>query len=251
MAPDLMAQYLIVSDIHGNYEALEAVVEDARGRYDRIICLGDLVGYGADPNLVAQWAKSNVASIVRGNHERACTGTDLLESFNPTARVSALWTRDALTPGNSQYLEHLARGPLRVMHNGDGGFDLVHGSPLDEDEYLVGLEDVLLLGQHLETKLTFFGHTHLQGGFMLAPRSASRVLMHRVLQLEPDYYYLINPGSVGQPRDGDPRAAYALYSPDDRTVEFRRVRYDIGKAAAKILQAELPESLALRLFDGI
>jgi predicted phosphodiesterase len=251
MAPDVMAQYLIVSDIHGNYEALEAVLEDARGRYDRILCLGDLVGYGADPNQVAEWAKSNVVSIVRGNHDRACSGTDSLEYFNPSARASAFWTRGALTPGNSSYLEHLARGPLHVTHNGDGGFDLVHGSPLDEDEYLVGLEDVQSLGQHLETKLTFFGHTHLQGGFLLAPRSVSRVLMNRVLQLEPDYYYLINPGSVGQPRDGDPRAAYALYSAGDRTVEFRRVPYDIGKTATKILKAELPESLAMRLFEGV
>lgn len=247
----MMAPYLIVSDIHGNYEALEAVLERTRGRYDRILCLGDLVGYGADPNQVAQWAKSNVASIVRGNHDRACTGTDSLEYFNPAARASALWTRGALTPGNSNYLEHLARGPLHVTHNGNGGFDLVHGSPLDEDEYLVGLEDVQFLGASLETKLTFFGHTHLQGGFLLAPRSVKRIVPDRVLQLEPDYYYLINPGSVGQPRDGDPRAAYALYSPEDHTIEYGRVPYDIGKAAAKILQAELPESLALRLFEGV
>jgi diadenosine tetraphosphatase ApaH/serine/threonine PP2A family protein phosphatase len=133
----------------------------------------------------------------------------------------------------------------------DGGFDLVHGSPLDEDEYLVGADDVQFLNDYLDTKLTFFGHTHLQGGFLLAPRSVKRFTPDRVVQLEPDYYYLINPGSVGQPRDGDPRAAYALYSPEDRTVEFGRVPYDIGKAAAKILQAELPESLAMRLFEGI
>ena len=246
----MMAPYLIVSDIHGNYEALEAVLENARGRYERILCLGDLVGYGADPNQVTEWAKANVASIVRGNHDRACTGTDMLEYFNPSARASALWTRGELTAANSNYLEHLARGPLRVTHNGDDGFDLVHGSPLDEDEYLVGVEDVRFLGGHLETKLTFFGHTHLQGGFLLAPRSAKRIAPDRVVQLEPDYYYLINPGSVGQPRDGDARAAYALYSPDDRTVEFKRVPYDIGKAAAKILQASLPESLAMRLFEG-
>ena len=116
----------------------------------------------------------------------------------------------------------------------------------------MGVEDVQFLRESLETKLTFFGHTHLQGGFLLAPRKREA---HRCrtanLQLEPDYYYLINPGSVGQPRDGDPRAAYALYSPEDRTVEFGRVPYDIGKAAAKILQAELPESLAMRLFEGM
>jgi len=248
-----MAPYLIVSDIHANYEALEAVLEDARGRYDSILCLGDLVGYGADPNPVAEWAKSNVASVIRGNHDRACTAKDSLEYFNPAARASALWTREALTPGNGSYLEHLARGPLRVTANSapDGGFDLVHGSPLDEDEYLVGVEDVQFLGDYLETKLTFFGHTHLQGGFLLAPRGVKRISPENAVQLEPDYYYLINPGSVGQPRDGDPRAAYALYSPEDRTIEYGRVPYDIGKAAAKILQAELPESLAMRLFEGI
>ncbi|MBZ5673047.1 MAG: metallophosphatase family protein [Acidobacteriia bacterium] len=247
----MMAPYLILSDIHGNFEALQAVLENAHGRYERILCLGDLVGYGADPNQVTEWVKSNVVSIVRGNHDRACTGTDMLEYFNPSARASALWTRGELTPANSNYLEHLARGPLRVTHNGDGGFDLVHGSPLDEDEYLVGVEDVQFLVEYLETKLTFFGHTHLQGGFLLAPRSVKRIVPDRVLQLEPDYYYLINPGSVGQPRDGDPRAAYALYSPEDRTIEYRRVPYDIGKAAAKILKAELPESLAMRLFEGV
>ncbi len=245
--------YLILSDIHGNYEALEAVLEDARGRYDRILCLGDVVGYGADPNQVTEWVRSNVTSAIRGNHDRACTGTDLLENFNPAARASALWTRGALTPDNRGYLEHLAQGPLRVTPAGapDGGFDLVHGSPLDEDEYLVGVEDVQFLGEYLDPKLTFFGHTHLQGGFLLGPRKAQRLMPDRTVQLEPDYHYLINPGSVGQPRDGDPRAAYAVYSPEDRTVEYGRVPYDIGKAAAKILEAELPESLALRLFDGI
>ena len=231
------------------------MLEDARGRYDRILCLGDLVGYGADPNQVAEWAKSNVVSIVRGNHDRACTGTDLLEYFNPSARASALWTRGALTPGNSNYLEHLARGPLRVTHNGDGGdggFDLVHGSPLDEDEYLVGVEDVLFLGRAPGNEAHVLRPYAPAGRLPAGPAEReAAVLMHRVLQLEPDYYYLINPGSVGQPRDGDPRAAYALYSPEDRTVEFRRVPYDIGKAAAKILQAELPESLAMRLFEGI
>lgn len=246
-------RYLIISDIHGNYDALEAVLEDARGRYDQILCLGDLVGYGAEPNLVAEWVRGNAASVIRGNHDRACTSTDLLENFNPAARASAFWTRGALTPENWNYLEHLARGPLRVTADDtpDGGFDLVHGSPLDEDEYLVGVDDVQFLREYLEAKLTFFGHTHLQGGFLLAPRSVKRFMPDRVLQLEPDYYYLINPGSVGQPRDGDPRAAYALYSPGDRTIEYGRVPYDIGKAAAKILQAELPESLAMRLFEGI
>lgn len=249
----MMGAYLILSDIHGNYDALEAVLGDARGRYDRILCLGDLVGYGAEPNQVVEWTKSNVASVVRGNHDRACSGRDLLEGFNPAARASAFWTRGVLTPENEGYLERLPQGPLCVVPDGvpNGNFDLVHGSPLDEDEYLVGPDDVRFLADYLDTKLTFFGHTHLQGGFLLTPRNVKRFTPDRILQLEPDYFYLINPGSVGQPRDGDPRAAYALYSPQDRTVEYGRVPYDIGKAAAKILQAELPESLAMRLFEGI
>lgn len=245
--------YLILSDIHGNYEALEAVLEQARSRYARVLCLGDLVGYGADPNRVTQWVRLNAGSVVRGNHDRACTGTDLLDHFNPAARASAFWTRSVLTPESRSYLENLPSGPLRVPPNGSSGVecDLVHGSPLDEDEYLVGPEDVRDLGPYLDAKLTFFGHTHLQGGFQLGPRSVRRIPPDRVLQLEPDYYYLINPGSVGQPRDGDPRAAYALYSPEERLLEYGRVPYDIGKAAAKILEAELPESLAMRLFEGI
>lgn len=241
--------YLIVSDIHGNYEALQAVLGDARGRYDEILCLGDLVGYGADPNPVTAWARDNLQSVVRGNHDRACTGTDLLEYFNPSARAAALWTRNALTPDNWSYLQSLPAGPLRIPEG--PGFDLVHGSPWDEDEYLVGLEDVrFLMREHLLTKLTFFGHTHVQGGFLLTPRSVAGIKADRTLQLEPDYFYLINPGSVGQPRDGDPRAAYALYSPQDRTVEFGRVRYDVAKAASKIREARLPESLAMRLYEG-
>ena len=249
----MMGPYLILSDIHGNYDALEAVLADARGRYDRILCLGDLVGYGAEPNQVVDWVRSNVASVVRGNHDRACSGRDLLENFNPAARASAFWTRGVLTLENESYLERLPQGPLCIIPDGvpNGTFDLVHGSPLDEDEYLVGLDDVRFLGGYLETKLTFLGHTHLQGGFLLTKRSVKRFVPDRALQLEPDYFYLINPGSVGQPRDGDPRAAYVLYSPESRTVEYGRVPYDIGKAAAKILQAELPESLAMRLFEGI
>ncbi len=245
--------YLILSDIHGNYEALEAVLEHVRGRYDRILCLGDLVGYGADPNAIAEWAQSDVSSAIRGNHDRACTGTDLLEYFNPSARASAFWSRGTLSPANRTYLEGLPAGPLRLQSSGgaEGDFDLVHGSPLDEDEYLVGVEDVRGLGGYLDTKLTFFGHTHIQGGFLLASRGVKRILPDRILELEHDYHYLINPGSVGQPRDGDPRAAFALYSPEDRLVEYGRVPYDIGKAAAKILQAGLPESLAMRLFEGI
>jgi diadenosine tetraphosphatase ApaH/serine/threonine PP2A family protein phosphatase len=210
------------------------------------LCLGDLAGYGADPNPVVEWARANVAAIVRGNHDKICTGLDSLEGYNPAARASAIWTRDALSSENSQYLKKLPRGPLRV-----DGFDLVHGSPLDEDEYLITPGDVAQIRSYLDTPLSFFGHTHLQGGFLVARSGVMRIIPGRVLELEPDHFYLVNPGSVGQPRDGDSRAAYVLYSHGDRTVELRRVEYDVGKAAAKIRASGLPESLALRLSLGV
>jgi len=241
--------YLILSDIHGNDDALGAVLEDARGRYDQLLCLGDLVGYGAEPNAVVDWARAKVPSIIRGNHDRACAGLDPIEHYNPAARASALWTRSTLTSGNLEYLQRLPRGPLPISC-AQGNFDLVHGSPLDEDDYLITLSDAAQIRAHLETRLSFFGHTHMQGGFLVARGGVRRIVPGRVLEIEPDHFYLVNPGSVGQPRDGDPRAAYAVYSPEERVIEFRRVEYDVAMAAEKIRQAGLPESLGARLHRG-
>lgn len=242
--------FLILSDIHANLEAHQAVLNDAKGRYDAILCLGDLVGYGADPNAIVEWARDNVSVIIRGNHDRAGaedpSALASLENFNPAAQASTIWTRDTLIPENRDYLERLPRGPLPYK-----GVDLVHGSPADEDEYVITTADARPLLPHLGAPLTFFGHTHRQGGFRLAPRSAGPVPRERTLELESDYYYLVNPGSVGQPRDGDPRASYALYSPEEGTVEFRRVSYDVDRAAAKIRAAGLPDFLAARLHEGL
>lgn len=237
--------HLILSDVHANLEALEAVLGDAQGAYDRILCLGDLAGYGADPNAVIDWARTHVASIVRGNHDKVCCGLDSLDHFQPAARASSLWTQAALTPGNLDYLQKLPRGPLRFED-----FELVHGSPLDEDEYLISLSDVAPLREFVETHLTFFGHTHVQGGFLLARGGVKRITPGLTLELERDHFYLINPGAVGQPRDGDPRAAYVLYSPEQRVLEYRRVAYDVEKAAGKIRAAGLPDGLAMRLYSG-
>ena len=209
--------FLILSDIHANLEALDAVLDDARGRYDRIFCLGDLVGYGADPNAVVEWARVNLGAIVRGNHDKACTGLDSADDFHPVAQASTSWTAEALRPDNANYLRGLPRGPLPVE-----GFDLAHGSPMDEDEYLIMPSDVDALRGYLESRLTFFGHTHVQGGFLVARGGVMRIAPQGTLDLEPDHTYLINPGSVGQPRDRDPRAAYAIYSAEERAVEYRR-----------------------------
>ncbi len=243
--------YLIVSDIHANLEAQRAVLEDAQGKYDRILCLGDLVGYGADPNAIVEWTRENVTAVIRGNHDRVSVGGDPgapdgMETFNPAARASTVWTRNALLPENRAYLERLPRGPLPYE-----GLDLIHGSPADEDEYVVTASDAAPLFELLGAPVTFFGHTHRQGAFRLSRRTVTQLAADGTLAFEAKYFYLVNPGSVGQPRDGDPRAAYALYSPEERAVEFRRVAYDVDRAAAKIRAAGLPDFLAARLHEGM
>jgi predicted phosphodiesterase len=237
--------YLILSDVHSNREALEAVIRDATGLYDRILCLGDIVGYGADPNFTAEWMCAHSVTAVRGNHDRLCVGLDVPDVYNAAARASAVWTRPVLTPANTAYLSSLPRGPLRI-----DDFDLVHGSPADEDEYVIHAGDAAMAREYLDASLTFFGHTHIQGGFLYARGGIKRIIPDGVLELEPDHQYLLNPGSVGQPRDQNPKAAYAVYTPEGRTVEFRRVKYDITRAAQKILDAGLPSVLAARLYEG-
>jgi len=244
-------RYLILSDLHGNLEALHAVLESSAAEYDRVLCLGDLVGYGADPNAVTDWVRANSAVVVRGNHDRACAGLEDLAWFNPVARIAAEWTHTQLTTENRAYIAELPKGPIAI-----DGFQVMHGSLLDEDEYMVQPSDAGQAFPYLETSLAFFGHTHLQGGFEWA-HSRVRVigrptLGHKeaVLELYPDNAYLINPGSVGQPRDGDPRTAYALYNPDDEFLTYRRVPYDIATAQEKIHKADLPDILAHRLAVG-
>jgi predicted phosphodiesterase len=244
-------RYLILSDIHANWEALQAVLETSAGEYDRIICLGDLVGYGADPNAVTEWVRANVVTVVRGNHDRASAGLEDLEWFNPVARRAAEWTHEQLTPENLAYVAALPKGPIAVEH-----FQVMHGSLLDEDEYVVAAADAGQSFPYLETSLAFFGHTHLQGGFQCGlnrVRTLGRPSGKQTelpLQLDPEAAYLINPGSVGQPRDGDPRAGYVLYNPDERILMYRRVPYDLATTQAKIYHAGLPELLAERLALG-
>jgi predicted phosphodiesterase len=240
-------RHLILSDIHSNLEALEAVLAEAHGRYDRILCCGDIVGYGADPDAVTAWARRNVDVIIRGNHDKACAGLEDLEWFNPVARWSALWTMDHMDPANIDWLRGLPQGPVE-----EGGVILVHGSPLDEDEYLVSELDVEQIRPYLGGRVWVFGHSHLQGGFMCHPEGVERIrrLAPETLQLASDQSWLINPGSVGQPRDGDPRAAWILWDSDEREVTFCRTEYDIRATQKKIMEAGLPEILALRLDAG-
>lgn len=244
-------RYLILADLHSNLEALDAVLEDARGAYERVLCCGDLIGYGADPNRVLDWARANVNLAVRGNHDRGCAGLEDLEWFRPLARCVAVWTSRQLNAENLHYLRELPKGPLTV-----DTFQLAHGSPLDEDEYLTPRLAEIYLKEYAESELCFFGHTHKQEGFLLQRGGMARIeapvkdAAARALRLERGSLHALNPGSVGQPRDGDPRAAYLLYDSGERLAEFRRVAYDIVGAQAKILRAGLPEHLAERLAAG-
>lgn len=244
-------RYLIISDIHGNWDALDAVIRTTAGQYDQVLCCGDLIGYGAEPNAVIEWVRQNARVVVRGNHDKAAVGLDDLEWFNPVARAAALWTQRALTPENTHWVRNLPKGPVTV-----DSFQVVHGSPLDEDEYMVGEADAAPAFAYLSTPLTFFGHTHLQGGFIWNHSRIETVgqpLPDRkclVLDIDPGCAYLVNPGSVGQPRDGDPRAAFILYNPADSALAFHRLAYDIARAQDKIRRAGLPPLLADRLSAG-
>jgi len=244
-------RYLIISDLHANLEALQSVLCEAAGRYEQTICCGDLVGYGADPNAVTEWVREHCLTVVRGNHDRASTGQDDLEWFNPVARQAAVWTMGSLSPANSEYIENLPQGPLTV-----DGFQVVHGSPFDEDEYVVGAGEAGQAFSYLGARVAFFGHTHVQGGFIWNHSRVETILRMPVyrqseaLEIDPDCAYLINPGSVGQPRDGDPRAAYAVYDSEAKQVVYYRVEYDVAAAQKKIHDAGLPPILADRLSLG-
>lgn len=247
-------RYLIVSDLHSNAEALQAVLEAAEGRYDRVICCGDLVGYGADPNATVDWARQNVSVIVRGNHDKASCGVTDGEDFNPLARYAALWTRAQLAE-NLEYLRNLPTGQIEV-----DGFHLVHGSVEDEDQYVFFSEHAGLLFPRLQFALTFFGHTHIQGGFVregmgpvrTIPVAVSENRGFTAYELVEREQYLVNPGSVGQPRDGNARAAFVIYDSGAAhgVVEYRRAPYDVAAAQQKIRAAGLPPRLADRLAVG-
>ncbi len=238
-------RYLILSDIHANLEALEAVLEDATGLYQQIVCLGDVVGYGPNPNETTLWVRENCAAVIRGNHDRACAGLDDLRFFNPVARAAAEWTYAELGRENRDYLARLAAGPEAF-----DGFGMVHGAPSNEDAYLIAPGEAGPELEGMASPLTFFGHTHLQGGFRPAGGAASEIDPYELLEPGADDRLLVNPGSVGQPRDGDWRAAYAIYDGGTRQIEFRRCKYAVEPTQKKIVEAGLPSMLAERLALG-
>ena len=249
-------QILLLSDIHANLEALEACLA-AAPPFDFVANLGDVVGYGASPNEVIERSRSLGKIFVRGNHDKAATGLLELDDFNPMAAAAAVWTGNQLTPEHYDWLKALPHGPLPLENFPQ--VQLVHGSPVDEDAYIVSLGDALASLITLALPLTFFGHTHLQGGFFANGSSADgfRPEYRTVgqaesvsLHLKPETRYLINPGSVGQPRDGDWRAAFALFDTEAQVIHFHRTPYNLKSAQDRIFAANLPPRLATRLAAG-
>ncbi len=242
---------LVVSDLHSNAEALKAVFKRVRRKkFETVICLGDFVGYGAHPNKILDTMRTVKARkvFIRGNHDRVASGLGDANGFNNAAKASALWTRERLSAPNRRFLRDLTQGPL--VHRGTM---LCHGSPYDEDEYVFNVHHAAQVLALYEAPIILFGHTHLPAVFSIdEDRNVSgfAVRSDATVKLEPGLRYLINPGSVGQPRDRNPDSAFLILDTEKRTVQFFRVPYDVGGAQAAILKAGLPEILASRLSYG-
>ena len=246
-------RYLVLSDIHSNLEALEAVLKaSAAQKCDGVIVLGDLVGYGADPNAVVDRIRSlDPVAVVRGNHDKVASGLDTADDFNPMARAAASWTQAALSNARIEYLRDLPAGPQLV----NNFLEICHGSPVDEDLYVVADVDAIRSINATRRQLCLFGHTHVALTASVDQRQRLEILTPQgnpefETMLRPGVKYLVNPGSVGQPRDGDSRAAYAIADVDEACITLYRVAYPIEVAQKKILEAGLPPMLAYRLGMG-
>ena len=245
-------RYLVLTDIHANLEALDACLADALLHgYDATLVLGDLVGYGPDPNAAVERVQElKPVAIVRGNHDKVACGLEQAEGFNSVAKSAAKWTLDILTPAHRDWLCALPEGPTEV----DEVVEICHGSPFDEDAYIFDELDAVRALKVATRPLCLFGHTHYPVTFELSDESFDSVgsstapEMH--VRMRDGCKYLLNPGSVGQPRDGDPRAAYAIVDTRHRRVELFRLRYPVEETQAKIIKAGLPEVLAQRLGVG-
>jgi diadenosine tetraphosphatase ApaH/serine/threonine PP2A family protein phosphatase len=246
-------KYAIISDIHANLEALQAVLADARPRVDTIICLGDIVGYNANPNECLQLVQNTCHLTIVGNHDLAATGSRPYDNFNEYAKEAMDWTRMQLTPAGQAYLQKL---PLMARFG--TCWLAAHGSPRDTDEYLLYTRQFRESFAHLqqqmpEVRCCFVGHTHLpmiwhctpDGGVSPVPMPSLTVTLDSTSR------YIVNPGSVGQPRCGNPDASYVVLDDGALTVEFRFVPYDVHTTQEKIYDAGLPTYLAERLAEGL
>jgi diadenosine tetraphosphatase ApaH/serine/threonine PP2A family protein phosphatase len=245
---------LILSDIHSNLEALEAVLAAAPA-HDVVWNLGDVVGYGASPKEVIDRVQPLGNLVVRGNHDRACCRLPVFD-FSQHALLAIQWTETILAADHLDWLCNLATGPVTPR---ESAVSCVHGSPGDEDKYLLTLDDALPSLRAAQCPVTFFGHTHRQVAFAAGEDDSFRLQpeydhpslpAQYELRLRDGIRYFLNPGSVGQPRDFDWRAAFALYDDEQSLFTWHRVPCDVAKTQSRIRRAGLPQALAYRLNQG-
>jgi len=246
-------RYFILSDIHSNVEALETCVQRAKqAGYDSVLCCGDIVGYGPNPVEAIDGIRRLNAVTIRGNHDRVAAGLDEATQFNPHARRAVYWTRSALPDSYRDYLANLPVGPVEVAPEAQ----LVHGALTHEDDYIFTEADADENFVLSNKPITFFGHSHFPVVFSLGEtgnslQAASYEFDEFIaVKCEPGKKLLVNPGSVGQPRDGDPRASFAIWDSDRGRIEFYRVEYDVKLTQDKMRAVDLPSYLIDRLAHG-
>ncbi len=245
-------RYLIFSDIHSNLEAFKALLNFIKGRkFDKFVFLGDIVGYGANPNeVIEEVRRINPIVMVRGNHDKAVAGFTNLDYFNPVAAMAVLWTSKNLSRENLNFLEKMEKGPIKM----DDYVTICHGSPWEEDYYMFNKFDALEAFSVVETRITFFGHTHFPAVHILKNDDVETIYPTEFpyrFKINDELRYLVNPGSIGQPRDGNPLSSFLIYDSKKKMITIHRISYDISKAQSKILEAGLPPMLARRLSSGI
>lgn len=245
-------RYLVLSDIHANLEALDAVLAAAlNSSINRVLVLGDLVGYGPDPNAVVDRIRTIAnASVIRGNHDKVAAGLEGSDRFNHAARIAVDWTARALTADTRVYLAALTKGPQAI----DELIEVCHGTPFDEDVYIFDELDARRALRAASRRLCLFGHTHVAVAYRTSGDEMHVSFPRRneplSINLAAPGHWLVNCGAVGQPRDGDWRAGYGVVDTDAGTVTLLREEYDVATTQAKILAARLPEALAQRLRLG-
>jgi len=241
-----------LSDIHGNLEALEvALAKLDAANPDKIICIGDVVGYGADPGKCVDMVQSRADVVLAGNHDWACVGKTDITYFNKFGRKAILWTSEVLMPHHRAFLAQ-----LQLIHT-DSGWCAVHSTPHEPSRwrYIMFPADAIEQFMHFGQKLCFIGHLHIPGIFTdHGEQFGIGVAFNEeriTVPISNDHRYIVNIGSVGQPRDGDTRGCVAIYDSDNKTVEFIRFFYEVPRTQEKIIAAGLPEFLAERLAQGV
>ena len=241
-------KYIIFSDVHSNLEALNTFSEQIKNiEYDKLVCLGDIVGYCSDPNPVVDWIRQNCDIILAGNHDYAAVGKTDTTYFNSYALESCEWTQKALTQGNKNYLSSL---PNEMVED---GIYWVHSSPYEPDKwhYVVSKGKAELHFANFQEPLCFLGHSHCPLVLENSPDGSIEIFFYTAIKIKPKYRYITNVGSLGQPRDGNNQPAFVVYDSEGDDIDFHRFDYDWPTTQKKIIQNGLPDYLAERLSHGV